>query len=142
MTSNRSLTEELQSVLRAHSLDAPEPSGAIEDILARTIAADSSDEQPSPRSRPRVLRLLLRPAIVGVAASVAFVLVGVAVVNATRDNGSGGGTASLSEGSPATASRTGPGPRTSACRATRRSPAPLPSVPGPRIASLPPLRAR
>ncbi|MDQ1735000.1 MAG: hypothetical protein QOH56_1251 [Pseudonocardiales bacterium] len=102
MTSNRSLTEELQSVLRAHSLNAPEPSGAIEDILARTIAADSSDEQPSPRSRPRVLRLLLRPAIVGVAASVAFVLVGVAVVNATRDNGSGGSTASLSEGSPAT----------------------------------------
>ncbi|MDQ1719078.1 MAG: hypothetical protein QOE89_3031 [Pseudonocardiales bacterium] len=101
MTTNRSLTEELQSVLRAHSLDAPEPSAAIDDILARTIEADSSDEQPAPRSRPRVLGLPLRPAIVGVAASVAIVLVGAAVVNTARHKGSTASTASLSEGSAA-----------------------------------------
>jgi hypothetical protein len=100
MTTNRSLTEELQSVLRAHSLDAPEPSGAIGDILARTIEADSSGEQPLPRPRPRRPRLPLRPAIVGVAASVAIGLVGVAVVNTVRNEGSTGNTASsMSEAS-------------------------------------------
>lgn len=37
----RSLTDELQSVLRAHALEAPEPAATIDAVLARTVGATS-----------------------------------------------------------------------------------------------------
>lgn len=44
--SERTLTEELQSVLRAHALDAPEPGASIAAILAETVEADGATRQP------------------------------------------------------------------------------------------------
>lgn len=68
----RNLTDELQSVLRAHSLEAPEPSGSIDHILARTVGVEAQLPVTSEKARRRWFapnRVML--ASVGAAAVVA-----------------------------------------------------------------------
>ncbi|MGX7681007.1 DUF4232 domain-containing protein [Jatrophihabitans sp. DSM 45814] len=112
MTGNRSLTEELQSVLRSKSMDAPAPSTAIAEILDRTIGAAATDTT-MPRSRLSLVRNRFRASsLILSAAAVAavVVLIGVAVVgdgggpNAEKSSGGAGSAAGppqLADGLPA-----------------------------------------
>jgi hypothetical protein len=78
MSAKRSLADELQSVLIAHSLDAPEPTATVEDILAKTVAAST------PVTRQR--RWFPSPKVIGTAAAVALLVIGVAVFNTYRSD--------------------------------------------------------
>jgi len=73
----RNLTDELQSVLRAHALDAPEPASSIEQVLALTVgkaAAEPDPVAPSPHRwfAPRRLVMVGAAAAVVVAAGIAL----------------------------------------------------------------------
>jgi hypothetical protein len=77
MSTKRSLTDELQSVMLAHSLDAPEPTASIENILAKTVATTAP-------AAIRRRRWLSSPTMIGAAAVVALLVVGAALLNANR----------------------------------------------------------
>jgi hypothetical protein len=78
--SKRTLTDELQSVLLAHSFDAPEPSTCIDRVLARTVDA----ERPADTHRrdwwPPSTKLL------AIAAAVAVVTLGAVGVTSLRNH--------------------------------------------------------
>jgi len=78
--SKRSLTDELQSVMLAHSFDAPEPSATIDRILAGTVSAGGDGAIEDRRRR----RWFPSPKLLGAAAGVAALLVGAAVLNSIR----------------------------------------------------------
>jgi hypothetical protein len=93
--SKRTLTDELQSVLLAHSFDAPEPSTSIEQVLARTVDA----ERPADTHRrgwwPPSTKLL------GIAAAVALVVLGAVGVTALRNHPTTTSTADSKAAAPA-----------------------------------------
>lgn len=73
----RSLTDELQSVLREHALDAPEPAATIDDVLARTVGAAS---QVPVIARPRRWFTPMRTVLVAGAAAAVVAAVGVPIL--------------------------------------------------------------
>jgi hypothetical protein len=77
MSTKRSLTDELQSVMLEHSFDAPEPTSSIENILAKTVATTS----PAVTGRRRWFP---SPTLIGAAAVVAALIGGAALLNANR----------------------------------------------------------
>lgn len=79
--SKRTLPDELRSVLLAHSLDAPDPDGTVERILADTVAGRQVAE-PAPRRRRTSVGL------VGAAASVLLLVAGVGAIRAANHGGS------------------------------------------------------
>ena len=92
MSTKRSLTDELQSVMLAHSLDAPEPTASIENILAKTVATTAP-------AAIRRRRWLSSPTMIGAAAVVALLVGGVALLNSNHresNKSSAGSNASLS----------------------------------------------
>jgi hypothetical protein len=110
--SKKTLTDELQSVLLAHSFEAPEPASTIANILAATSAAGAIEgteaagtatpgsSQPVARRLAAVARR--RPSLavlVGAAAAVAVLAVGITVVNGQRDGNSTKSTAASGVGS-------------------------------------------
>jgi hypothetical protein len=76
--SKKTLTDELQSVMLAHSFDAPEPTATIDEVLARTVSATGSDLQVTRR------RWFPSPKLIGVAASVALLVVGAVALSSGR----------------------------------------------------------
>jgi hypothetical protein len=87
--SKKTLTDELQSVLLDHSFDAPEPTPTIDKILLATVgsaAAGSAGADPNARRSRRLRPTRWRPttALVGIAASVAALVIGAAIVNTAR----------------------------------------------------------
>jgi hypothetical protein len=96
--SKRTLTDELQSVLLAHSFDAPEPSTSIDRVLARTVDA----ERPADTNRrgwwPPSTKLL------GIAAAVALVSLGAVGVKALSDHTTTTSTADSKAAAPAVGS--------------------------------------
>jgi hypothetical protein len=81
--SKRTLPDELRSVLRSHSLDAPDPDETVERILADTVASGSRAATPAGhgRWRPSV-------SLIGAVASVALLVAGVAAIRAANDSDS------------------------------------------------------
>ncbi|HEY2042218.1 MAG TPA: DUF4232 domain-containing protein [Jatrophihabitans sp.] len=102
--SKKTLTDELQSVLLSHSFDAPEPAVSIDKILNATMrgeasaqpVADASEVAATNARHKTGLRRHLTPTVIGVAATVAALVVGVAVLNGTRHDTGNGTTKSAS----------------------------------------------
>ncbi|MCW2523586.1 MAG: hypothetical protein JWO63_1921, partial [Frankiales bacterium] len=77
--SERTLTEELQSVLRAHSLDAPEPTNSIAAILDQTVQSDRAVAGPTRWAAAARARLRAVPSSAVAAAAVVAAIVVLAV---------------------------------------------------------------
>jgi hypothetical protein len=83
----RKLTDELESVLRAHSLQAPAPSDTIARILAATVpdAIDAPAAAGTPTAARRWNSWRPGRGLVAAAAAAAVLVVGVAVLNSARN---------------------------------------------------------
>jgi hypothetical protein len=92
MSTKRSLTDELQSVMLAHSLDAPEPTASIENVLSKTVATTAP-------AAIRRRRWFPSPTMIAAAAVVALLVGGVVLLDSSRQEShksSAGSNASLS----------------------------------------------
>jgi hypothetical protein len=98
--SNKPLTDELRSVLLAHSFDAPEPASTIESILAQTTEADADQSRGRASSvLASVRRLRPLAAALATVAAVAVIAAGIVGLGSLGDDSSKSASTASSAGS-------------------------------------------